>query len=462
MTISSSLREHSRNGLKLFSAFFQRFKALPVAELYLYIIVLLYPILPSYFVVFGARVSTILAVVCLLLLFSAPQLYNLRLTSIKIVVFSTIFLCLLFSAISNQEVFTSGFLSEFCNYIVIPFYCAVLIDSKEKFDRCASILIGSAAVLCLFSLTELFFSFNVFSLIETVDLGAVGSGSGPRFGIYRVESSFGQAIAFGIYLSFISCLTFYKLYKKENQTNFRQNVFLLSLLIFNFFIFLSGSRFPLIVVLLADIVLFFKLSKRSKIKVGIFIGILIVGISIVAIIKGTSIFTSLFESIISIFKGDAEKYQEDSSWYRMALYNYAKKVVGPDIFFGRGLHVNTTFIIISPYYGLFQSSSFDNGYIYLFLQQGIVGLIAWFALCYSVMASGILSYEKGFNDHINLPVLALVGVCLLNMLSVARLDESRAFMIIIGCYLGLDFHLYKFEETSGKARHKKIKMESNA
>lgn len=428
-------------------------KTKSVAEIYLVIVLLLYPILPSYFVIFGARVTTILALGCLLLLFSTPQFYKLRLTGIKLMIMLIIFLCYLMSAISNKEVFTSGFLSEICNYFIIPLYCAVLIDTKEKFDKCCTLLIASAMVLCVLSLTELFFGFNLFSLIETVDLGHVGSGSSARFGIYRIESSFGQAIAFAIYLSFIVCLVFYKLYNKNNASSFMQNIYLFCLLLLTLFIFLTGSRFPLLVVLVSYLAFFFKLQKKTKIKLLIILAIAIVGVVIFGLIKGNSFFKELFDSIIAIFKGDtSDRTQENTANYRLSLFKYSKLVVGNDYFFGRGLHVNTAFVHLSPNYGLFQSYSFDNGFIYIYLQQGIVGLIAWISLTYSIIVSVILSYKKGENDHINFPIAVLVAVCLLNMFSVARLDESRAFMMIIGCYLGLDFHLYKFEESQKKAK----------
>lgn len=428
-----------------FSSFINAFKTKSFAEIYLYFVLFLFPTLPSFFVILDSRVATFIALGCILLIFTTPQFYRFRLTLPKFIIVSVIFLCYVLCAISSNELFTSGFLSFISTYLIVPFYFAVLVDNKEKFDRCMTILIASGLVLCFFSLFELFFHYNIFSLIETVDTGAIGSGSAERQGLYRIESSFGQAIAFGIYLSFLACLAFYKLFKKENQTNKKQNIYLIIMFVFNIFTFLTYSRFPIVVLLIVDIVLFIKLNKRSKIKALIAVGALAILITAVTLIKGSSIFVTLFENIISIFKGTSTSKQENSAGYRLSLFTFAKNVIGEDFVFGRGLHVNTTFVYKSPNYGLLHANSFDNGYVYLYLQQGILGVVAWVIFCYSIIASCILSYKRGFNDEINLPILMIVFICLANMFSVARLDETRAFMVIMGCYLGMDINLYKLE-----------------
>lgn len=444
--------------VKVKSTFFNFVSALktkPFAEIYLYIVLLLFPTLPAFFVIFDSRVTTFIALGCLALIFTAPQLYRIRISLPKIIIILVIFFSYVFCAIANNELFTSGFLSFVSTYLVVPIYFAVLVDTKEKFDRCATILIISGLILCFFSLFELFFQFNIFSLIETVDMGAVGSGSSAREGLYRIESSFGQAIAFGIYLSFMVCLSFYKLFRKENQSNLKQNIYLTILFIFNLFVFLTYSRFPLVVVLLADIIMFFKLNKKSKIKALIGVAVIATFIVLVTLVKGSSMFVTVFDNIISIFKGTSNRSQENTAGYRLSLFKFAKQVIGNDFVFGRGLHVNTFFIHKSPNYGLLHGESFDNGYVYLFLQQGILGVIVWIVFCYYVIASCVLSYKKGFNDDINFPVLMIVIICLANMFSVARLDESRAFMVIIGCYLGMDINLYKIEQDEPNSANKK-------
>ena len=237
----------------------------------------------------------------------------------------------------------------------------------------------------------------------------------------------------------------------------RAVIYLIAALIINIFIVLTYSRFPIVVTLVVDILFFIKLNKRSKIKVLIAVASIATIVVVVSLIKGGNIITNLFDNIISIFKGESESKQENTSFYRLSLFKYARRVIGADYLFGRGLHLNTTFIIPSPNYGLFQSNSFDNGYLYLFLQQGILGVVAWILFCYSIIASGILSYKKGFNDDVIIPIIILVFICLVNMFSVARMDESRLFMIITGCYLGLDFHIFKFEESDSTPKEKKKK-----
>ena len=165
--------------------------------------------------------------------------------------------------------------------------------------------------------------------------------------------------------------------------------------------------------------------------------ILIVAISL---IRGESFFKSLFENIIGIANGSASIDEGNSLGYRLSLYSNSMKVIGGDYVFGRGLHVNTFFIMQSPYYGLFSSTSFDNGFVYIFLMHGFVGVFGWLLFCFSILFLCILTYKKRFNDHINFVIIIILLICMTNMLSVARLDESRSFMVIIGCFLGLDFN----------------------
>lgn len=437
--VSNSLVSLFKEKKISFSNLVRIFKTIPLAEIYLYVLVFLYPILPTYFVLFGARVYTILALGALLLLFTTPQIKNVSLSIPKVIIIFVIFACYLVPSIYNGELLSTGYLSFVCNYLIIPIYFAVQIDSYEKFDRCINVLLISALIVGALSLTELF-GFNIFSLIETVDLGSIGSVTGKRFGVYRIESSFGQAIAYNIYLSFMICLVFYKLFKKENQRPEKQNIYLIYLLFLNALMVFAGSRFPLMVVLLAQIVLFFKLNRRSKIKVGAFALIFIIVTVLLAVFYKGSLVTDIINNIINIFSGDKRPSSENPFAYRGALFNYAKKVIGNDYIFGRGLHVNQNFFIISPNHALFESSSFDNGYISLFLQVGIVGVIGWIVFCYSILTIGILNYSEK-NKNIVIPVLTILAISGINMFSVARLDETRAFMVIMGCFLGTDLYL---------------------
>ena len=421
---------------------FTAFKRKPIAEIYLYIIAALYPILPSYFVLLGARVYTFLAIGCLLLLITTPQIKSLKLSGPKIIIVSIIGITLIIPSIINNEISTTGFLSYISNYLIIPIYFAVLVDSKEKFDRCINILLISAAIIGAFSLLEQV-GFNVFSLLETQKMVGVGSSSGDRFGIYRAESSFGQPISYGIYLTFIVCLVYYKLFKAENQTRFKQNFYLITLFYFNVLVFLTVSRMPIVVAIVANIVLFFKLCKRSKIKVGIALGVIAIGTVIIAIAKGgSSSFITLFENIFQIFTGTTQSKSANPFYFRLSLYSYSKKVIGNDIFFGRGLHTNQIFFVYNEYGGFFRHMSFDNGYLSVYVNQGIFGIFSWVAFCYFTIVAIIFSYNKE-NSYICLPFVVLIAVYLLNMFSVARLDESRAFVVIIGCFLGM--HHYVFD-----------------
>ena len=175
-------------------------KTSEVSLLYFYIFAIFYPIIPSYTLVFGVRFHSILGGLALVFLLLSKSFWKNFFSTKNILIFclSTIFL--VSASFLNGDLTTFSFYTLFINYFISPLYVFTMIDSYRKHKTTLNILLISGIILCVFALTE-FTGFNIFSLIDNSDGLGLDHDIGKRFGLYRLESSFGQAIAFAIYQS---------------------------------------------------------------------------------------------------------------------------------------------------------------------------------------------------------------------------------------------------------------------
>lgn len=429
-------------------------KTISVINVFLVIVVALYPILPSYTLFLGLRLHSFLAFASALLLLILVLHYNYRFKKIVLSLFFLIILSLGITSIVNKDFFSTSFVSLVAQYFFLPSFIFVVFIQKQNKRLYLKISIIIGIVLCVLSITELF-GFNIFSLIcnQTDILYMMGPETGQRFGIYRIESSFGQAIAFSVYLTYILILVYYYIYKYKNDSGRGYVLFVLLIFFFNLFIVLTLSRFPILVAILVNIVGFFTLNKNNK---KIFALFSIVSLAIMLIFlsfSGENIFIKLINNIISTFKGESsEEYNPFS--YRLGLFTYIQQVLDNNErwFFGVGMQGNYSFLVPTEYGGYTLKRSIDNGFLSILVSQGIIGLLTWsLYYLFFVVIFFKMAFTKNalFDRKSGLFGLLFVVVALLNMLSVARLDESRAFCVFVPLILscGLD-HDYKERNSS--------------
>ncbi len=415
-----------------------------ISEIFFYVFVAIYPILPAYFVLLNLRVSSMVALLMFFFLLISKHLRNFKGKGRHMLAAMIIIAMVATSFFVNGIVFSTQFVTALLSYIVVPLSVICFVDSREKLERCISILLTTGFVLCLLSTTELF-GFNIFSLIETVDLGAIGSGTKPRFGIMRVESSFGQAIAFAIYISFLICLTFYRLFSFQNKDQKKAMLYFGLLFVFHVYLVLTVSRFPLLIIMIVDVLAFFFLNKRMKlVSISAVLAIVIFTL-ILSWALGSSLITSIIENIIGIFTGqDTGDNAGNPFSYRLDLFSNYFLIIGDNYLFGLGPQANTTYWIPGTYDGFFFIySSFDNGYLLLAIYYGLVGLIGWLLFYAALLYLGTASINRGpFEKRLGYMAIGLVVITLLNMLSVANLDEVRTFIIAVSLLLAARHYDY--------------------
>lgn len=424
--------------------FFHNLAHMDVSTFYLYLLVILYPALPGYFGIFGFSVYSILAACALLFLPLSLKARNFRFNpSVMLVFFLVLSLVCLGPAV-NGEILTPTFLNYVNAFFLLPFFIAVVGSDKKIFGHCLTLILGVAVVLCLFSFLELA-NFNIFSLLQTDFNTTLGPGTGKRYGIYRSESSFGQSIAFGIYLNFMCCLVFYKI--KNNNTRF-SIIYSLMVLLFNICCLLTISRFPILIMVLIDFVGFFLSNKKYKTFLGLSALFGVLADLLFGLVRGGSLLSSLVDNLIHIFAGTAGTDLGDNPLlYRFNLFSALSEVLGGNWLLGNGMLSQYGFIYPKIFWPVVRNS-FDNTYLYLIENFGILGLIGWLVYYLSPLLlkfcdSPICKWTKIF-------FIILSCVLLLNFLAVARLAENRAFVVLFGLFIGQSSGRFSLHQKRAK------------
>lgn len=426
--------------------FFSKVKKVPsylvsteISKIFFYFLIIFYPIIPSYTLLFGVRLHSIIAFLSLVFLLISKEIRRINIGPINLSIVILILLSLSVVSIINGDILTTSFPSMICQFFVIPFYIYIMMKDEKNKDKTIKILIIVGFVLCLLSVLELF-GFNIFSLVDNGSEGIMGPQTGKRFGIWRIESSFSQSIAYAIYLTYVLILVFYYVSIYPPKTKFQIAFCTTLILFFNAFIVLTLSRFPIIVALVVDLFGFFFLNKKMKITISIAVVVVILITFLVSLIFGGGIVKKLFDNVVAIISGHAEQ-NDNPLIYRLNLLDYVRQVVigNSSKLAGVGLQGNYTFFFITQYFytgaGVLINNSFDNGLLFLYVSQGIIGSLAW-AIYYCFLAYLFLEKYKN-NNNISILGIATVVVTIVNMFSVARLDEARMFCVMIPLMLSI-------------------------
>lgn len=395
----------------------------------------LYPIIPDYTRVIGRPLYVYLSLITSILLFC----FALNNNKLLIKKDSTTFFVLLYTVFITIPIFaTAGFFTsviiffKYCMPIIITIHA---IKNNFDFEKIISIVIIAAFPVVIISFLELT-GFNLFSFIENVDLSTMGTSAQMRMGIYRLEGPFGHAISYGIYLTFISALTQYKLIITENK-RFKY------MLIIMFCLtclaeFLTLSRAPIIIYIFTQIFIFFLFNVKHKLRVIANIIVFSVISIVILEIIGLDIFGAIetifgfFETLTSNsmsnkidFGTNANPYE-----YRFALFNRVFDMMK-----------NSKISFLVGDYLWENNFSVDNGYLSLIIFNGILGLIGRILLYVYALFISIIGFFK--NYYLNskdkvfyyISIIILMGY-LLNLTSVAQMNETPTLLIIIGLILG--------------------------
>lgn len=418
------------------------------------LVLVLYPILPVYFRLGSKLMMYYIPVIFAMFLFATsklvlPKMLN-KLYALYIGL-SILLFCVHF------EIF------ELIKFVIAPIGLLLVmitfINTEKKFLRAIDLLIYTAGIVCIFGIIEAVTTCNVFGYLNNIE--ASYNVSGYRMGILRIQQSFGMPTNYCNYLVIISVLVFYRMQTLQKR---RKSIYTVIWWLVFINAFCTGSRAPLIVLIIAQVVLVFKTGKQERWRrIGSTVAIVLValvagaflGLPIFEYIKNyfyvfLSLIDSSYQAKLTIDFGTNLEVSE----HRVLLYKWIYDAVRSKIFFGIGVEEAKTFTIVVSQW--LTKTSIENEYLTTLLVYGIVGLFAELQI---ILANIIFAFKRmktklhferiGFNFVF---VITMIGYAL-NLFTVSIQADQRIVYVFFGLMI-----VYNFRFTARTAEARKVEV----
>ncbi len=316
------------------------------------------------------------------------------------------------------------------------------IENRKQIQTVIDSFLLFTAFMCVMGILETVTQFNIWSIIETSIFGdKMGSISEVRYGIYRIEQSFGQCLPYSTYLLAVSLLAWYRFFSAPQKKI--RILLLILLLLIGVNIFLTNSRLAFIIFILLGAGVVFIRSKRKKLIILAVSASLLIAIFILC-------FTNLLNqntyilALINMFNPNDTVYGTSMA-YRIGLLTAFPSIIKGNYALGVGSSaLQEPFLIRIPACPAgFLSTSIDNNYLFRTAQYGLVGLSA-FLFYYLGTVIWVTARAKNirkekmrllFQEHPFLLVVPIImAMYLLVWISVAQITEFRVFNVILGLY----------------------------
>ena len=417
-----------------------------ISDMFIILFIMLYPILPDYFVVAGYPVYLFF----FFLAFFVCLVKGLSVNKVK-------YFAKFFVPILIITLIAYGYHGDYYTVIrvtiltmIIPiFVIFIYADSSEKIIKIQKLTAVVGILLCFSSLLERFLGFNVFSLIETTDLGPMGSSPYYRTGI-RVEQSFSTSITFGLYLLVIATLLIILL--KEKLLFVKKKYYAVIIIVIFLAMYFTESRMPLITLFVLYILFFLKAKFKTKTIIIIFL----VATLLFDFVLGGYIWDNInyyIQLILNLFSGDnSSKGFDITSSYRMNLWEILWPYIQQKPIFGYGNQFMNAFTF--DVWG-HSHYSIDNGYLSNTMGHGLVGLLSVLLPLFIGIYLAIKMMKR--QNKIGYYYLALYIIYLVNIFSVAIMTERRIYFLILALQLSGEY-LWK---TQQKGDHQIVKNRIN-
>lgn len=411
-------------------------------QLFLSLFVMLYTILPPFFVVFGWGSSNFLAVIFCVVAF----VYLIFQRKIHIHGKDTLFivvvsLLLLISYFVHGEYFYYSVLIS--SRILIIYFISLLVNTREKVERVLDLLLIVGFVMCILGAVEFVTNWNPFALIQnTTATRYSASAEYIRMGVERVTLSFGHAITAAIYFSFLSLISLYKMMVSTKKRNYQVMYIFTNLLTI-----MTLSRWPILVSIVIQFIAWIKVKRiygirlKPKHLIGMFTALLIITMLICGV--GEKIFNNIYIFISSIFgttNASAFGGNTNPLAYRLALFSAILNSAKSTAFTGIGINAMKNLKFSVPEFGAGLYYSIDNHYLQYYYMLGICGLTAsilMFVYLIKTCADQLKKIGKANRNYFwfyTIMVL-LVAEYMINLVSVSQSYEYEIFCILAGLIL---------------------------
>lgn len=304
----------------------------------------------------------------------------------------------------------------------------VFVETEDDIHMLIESFLSVGLILSLFCIIEFIYETNVFSLLNNVELGIIDSTPQYRNNVIRIESSFGTAIACGIYYNFINILCLFRI-----NSGYGNRKHIILYILSCICIILTQSRMPIITLLFSQVLCFRKSNKIIKLIAPCVLLVIFIGdlLTEQLILNAITKYATLISSVLL----KNTNYYDVSVEYRKQLISVLLPVIEDKIIFGHGQTFMSNF---SFRIWQFTYTSIDNNYLGVLLRYGCFGLLAqlW------PFIIGAYYSIKNRKNELSFYIIIIIIVYLMNLLSVYEMSENRAFYYTIGITLSM-FYMNK-------------------
>lgn len=419
-------------------------KKLSIYDLSIYLLVLLFPILPTYTIVFERSVYDIVVLISFVLM-CVGRKKLLRLNVPKTIVFS--FICYAVAYLLHGEV---GSLITIIVRFFLPIYMiAVYAKDEQKIENVINLLLTVGILLSLEAVFEFITEQNLFSLIQNTAFDKTeGAMLGHRYGRIRAEGPFGTCLSFALYLFFINGLSIVQMRKVRSKDIPRRSLYYISYVASIIGIYLSTARFTLFATLILNVFFFLKMNPGKKLAIILF------G-SVAAVFIGMDPESGLLDSVYSVLAIFNPKFLDNVSdgghnyFYRLRLISLLSVYIQqhPIIGMGAANKANLTFQMNENWTNAY---SVDNNYLSHLIEYGIIGLIAnVMPLVYMIVASRRERQSSSSRVRIfSYWMFIMMILYVISLINVYQMGERRIFCILIGLMIAMQRNESRAKENS--------------
>ncbi len=369
--------------------------------------VVLYAIMPFYFVLAGIRFANIMA-------FGFVILWIVINGGIKKVNMSIGCRILLFLWITWRSLVLlyHGELSRLIVFGVSTVGIGLVtldwVNSKEKFLRCIDVLIWAFAIVGVLGVLESVTGINVFAIFN--NSGIALNYNGARLGVIRIISFTGQTINYCLCCAMMATLTIYRMSTIKSLKHRRRLLLVYGLLVLN--IVLTLSRSIILCFIISQLILFARFGIRKLLRnVTVIIAITLIISSVWSLVgdESSNMIAQFIYMLLAVFDDRfAEKLAsnwgaEDTSGVgdRFILYKWVWNTVKDNLVMGFGSRASFQYTYQMSD-GVWIWNRVKNGievnYLNMLFRYGVIGLITECAMYLYYAVKSCLNAFKKYNN----------------------------------------------------------------
>lgn len=330
----------------------------------LYILLALYPVLPSNYHIgpLGLGNACSVAIVLVFFIYKKARFEFVNIINNNYGYWQYIIFYVIISAVSAGVLVSA---TNLISLLLVSFVFISIVKNEKNLNIILNGIIITAIILALIGCFESFSGHYVFQ--ETL-LG--GTGDNFRYGIMRCAGPFGNPIIYGLYQSIATLITYYQI-KKTNKKRYKVAYIILALSIF-----LAVSRLSICFFLGVQLILILKQGVSKAVKTILVFILSIIVLIIFADVSGfetDKLLNDFFNAAGEALGNKTANMPSDGVGFgnRFDLYAWVIDAVGDNWLLGNGVRAEFMHVI-NPWT---TKTSIEVHYLYVYFHCGIIGLI---------------------------------------------------------------------------------------